>query len=200
MNNYTIDPNYKTAVDNFAWPTTANTTADANHVTQVVTEVTNKIIAASGIRPMLQTMANQTFSLAIVSYLVVQDQDKKSLAPTVERINQASPVEKTVLAHSLEKLASDFELVQRDDVKAMTLLFGIHKVHALATAIIAPTQDNSSQVQQLEATIAKFEAIRNKYDSANLPPEQKAFVGGLDDKLGEYRTTLAVLKKSQTET
>lgn len=195
---FNVDVNYKLAVDNFSWDDSAAPLAiPLNDFHGLITNISEKIIAASQIRPMLEMVSSKTLSLAESCYLVVQDKDRKVENPTtVSLIQQASREEKTLLKHTVIKLSEDFIQVPPNDLKTITLLFGIQRVHDLAKGIIVDIPESRTPVEKLEADLTKLKEIRNQYDPSSLSQVEQEFLQKVDDKIEEKTKLLNTLKGS----
>jgi hypothetical protein len=198
--NFTIDTRYQQAVQNFAWPNQEDSAAlpiAQMQFNQLVQEVAQKIIAASQIR--------SKFSLPSLSdtfLLVTQDQDKKYGKDTPAKIEQASEKEKTILSHTFQALKKVFEQVTESDLKIAALVFGIYRIHDLATEKIVPLSELHSQIEQMEKSLAELTTMRSRYSEdliAKAPEQVKQFIANVDRAIAEQSQKLALLKEAANQ-
>lgn len=185
---FNVDASLKQAVEQFSWEEQVENTIlpipvdDAN---TVANEVTDKIIAASDIRPTMEMMAKKTMSLKEVCYLVVQSQDSKLANPvTLTRIQQVTQDEKTILNHVFKKLSEMFVQVESNDLKAITLLFGIHRISEVAARNI-PDLPQLTPDQESQANLTQLIEMRNQYDFNSVPVAQRDFLVKVDEQIGK---------------
>lgn len=174
----------------------------------LVQEVAQKIIAASQIKPLLSGMAKRELSLRDSFYLIVQDSDRQYSEDTPAQINAASAAEKQITAHVVKALSKDFVAVTKEDLTTAAVLFGIKRIHELATPkiiVVAKGEEKKAQevepfskAAEMERTLAQLVSIRNKYP-AELPPETqenvKQFILNVDTQIRNARAFLDAIQK-----
>lgn len=198
--NFNVNFNYKQAVENFSWDADiAPLPIKPDDFTELVKEISKKIISTFQMKPVLEMISSKSLTLVETCYLVVQDQDRDVIDPvTISLIQEASPTEKKLLNHTVKKLSEDFIQVPLDDLKTITLLFGIQRVHDLAKGIIVEIPIGS-QIEQLESSLAKLQSLRNKYDPHTLSNVEKEFLQQVDSEIAEKTELLEALKLSIEE-
>ncbi len=196
--NFTVNVDYKQAIEDFSWSDSleAPLPVELDEFNMLITEISKKIITASQLRPVLEMMSSKTLSLAETTYLIVQDQDRKaSNSMTLSLIQQASTIEKNLLNHTVKRLSEDFIQVASNDLKTITLLFGMQRVHDLAGGILILNLEQT-QIEQVESDLAKLKELRNKYDPTALSQVEKDFLQKADREIAEKTELLEALKLS----
>lgn len=226
--NFNVDANLRQAIEQFPWDEQVPNTdlpISVDDANVVVNEVAEKIVAASNIRPTLESMAKKTMSLKEVCYLVVQSQESKLENPVVlNRIQQVTQDEKIILSHVFKELSGAFVQLEANALKAMTLLFGIQRVSEIAARNIpdllqlTPVQELANvsqltisettakntpvpsrqltQIEELEANLSQLIKLRNKFDINSVPVEQRGFLDNVDEQIKEKSAFLKALHLS----
>ncbi|MBA2367969.1 MAG: hypothetical protein H0V82_02965 [Candidatus Protochlamydia sp.] len=199
MNNFKIDPNLKQTIDNFAWNQEFEKKPlpiDEKDFEKVIVEISNKILGAANIRPMLEMTAGQQFSLAEVCYLVVQSQEQKLNNPTIlKNVEQVTPEARSILKNTFTRLSNDFIQVQSSDLKAITLLFGINRITELAKNSVTFRKE-LDPIQEMKLALTHLEGIRSKYNMDNLSEVEREFLLKIDAQIEEKKELLEALTLS----
>lgn len=194
----TVNNSLIQSLESFSWNEVSDNDAfpiQLDDFNKLINEMYNKIISTSQLKPTLENMFNKQFTLVEACCLIVQDQDKKLSKSTGALIQEASKDEKIILNHAFKQLSEGFTQVDPENLKKITLLFGIRKVHELASAekIVPPVLQNTSEIQELENTINKLQTLRDKYDIDSVSEDEKAFLRQVDQKIIEARQRLEAL-------
>lgn len=195
--NFTVDARYQDVVQNFVWPEQKEDSTlpiSSSELDGLVQDVAKQIIGASQIRTQLSLP-----SLSHTILRITQDLDGKYSKDTPAKIEQASEKEKTILSHTFKALTKMFESVTAMDLKVATLVFGIHRVHDLATENIIPLSELSSQIEQMETALAELRTFRSRYSEqliADAPESIRQIIANVDKNIEEQSQKLALLKET----
>jgi hypothetical protein len=198
---FNIQDKYTNAVANFPfveWKEDLELTIHSDDLNGVVKEVAEKIIAASQMRPMFSMMAQREFSLRDTCYLVVQDTDRRDALDTPDRIANAPEKAKAIVSHVAKKLSADFVQVNADDLKVLSLLFGVHRICDLAKEVIIFLPE-LSKLEQMEADLNKLIALRSQYPavpSETMSEMERNFLAQVDAKIVEQTELLNAFRLS----
>ncbi|MBA3239409.1 MAG: hypothetical protein H0T62_13855 [Parachlamydiaceae bacterium] len=193
--NFNVDPNLRQSVEQFSWEEQGaiSLSLEKGVIDALVCEIAEKIIGASDLRPKLELMANRSFSLKEVCYLVHQNQ----AGELSNRIQQVTLIEKHIVRDVFEKLSENFIQVEPADLKAITLLFGIKRISEIAAKNnIMPEQPTLTQIEALSNTLAELTLLRSKYDINSVPESQRVFLMQLDAQIHEKGELLEALRLS----
>lgn len=196
--NFEINPNFQTAIKEFQWAnlepqeTPLQTILSEVDLESVTNAIAHHIIGASDLRPKLTPMAGRELSLLEVCTIIAQQQDTRTGISTISTIQDATAEEKIALSQTFSKLSVLFEQVKSDDLKGMTLLFGVHRIHDIAKGKIIQIAPEKSILEEKEDALAKLLELRMKFQ--NVPPEQQAFIGQVDEAISKARREIDALK------
>ena len=136
-----INPTLKCAVENFIWNDEDDLPISQADFSRVVHEIFNKITETSN------HGLGKNLSLVEASYLIAQKED---LNLTLSNIQQATLKDKKVLNQVFSMISSDFPQVQPNDLKKITLLLGVTRIHKVTSAQIFPTGQRVPNIQNME--------------------------------------------------
>lgn len=201
---YTINTELQKSILGFNWITekteeeqNASFVPDGKQLDEAVNLVANSIIAASNIRSNFSEKAERELSLLEVCYIIAQESGKSSL--TSDLTVKASFQERTFIHLIASKLKEWFVQVKEEDLKAATLLFGIHKVHEFVTSKILSAEP-LSRLLQMQMMLTKMLEIRSKYDGvepANLSEKDRDFLAKVDQSIVQAQAVVASLQEEE---
>lgn len=194
--NYDVNERYVHAVDAYVFAALEEGTPsslldrDLNLLTE---EIARKIIAASDVRPNFEALSGKTLSLRDTVYVCVQERDVKLGQDTPEMIEGEGADErsKEVLGHVFKKLSVDFVQVKPDDLKAVALLFGIHRICDLAMGRITQMPEPQSIILQKETALNQLVNMRNQYSMLAVNSATGAFLAQVDAQIAKTTRELA---------
>lgn len=196
--NLTNNSDLRNAVTNFSWHDQEIGDHPLIHdvdLNAIVNEISKKIIAASQMKPIIEERSNRKLSLLDVCYLIVQDKDKNKETQTL--IQQASSTEKIITHQTFQRLSQSFTQVESSDLRAITLLFGIQRIHELTAQKIIAFSHQTPKKQELEDNIKRLVMLRNQYPNpSELRETDKKFLKGVDEKIKEMQELLEALNLS----
>jgi len=205
--NFEVNNSLRIAVDNFPWVDHTNDHSFSVSETDsapVIAEIKQNIKAASDIKSVLPS----ELSLIDICNIITQDLDKKYGGPTtLDFIEKAAESihEKNILTHLFKKLSLDDQQPQ-NDLKAMTLLFGVKKISQLAKQKLTPSQpiilDPASLqmlLQRQEMVLKQLIALNSKFaevDMNQLPEANLLFLQKVDTQIQASQAQITALKLS----
>lgn len=204
---FTVDKHYKYAVQNFPWNENVSINPlNPNEFIHLVKEIGEKIIKASESKPLYENLNERDFKLTDICYFIVQFDDRQTgNSQTVVRMQKPSEVEKTILTHTVQAISQTFKImenklfnnIKEKEIKAMTLLFGIHRVYNIAQNIIECPQP-ADQIQETETALTELTQNRERYVRSDQLSEQAkdCLLARVDQMIKEQIELLAALKIS----
>lgn len=194
-----VNERYVNVVDIFVFPTIEEGTPsflperDLNLLTQ---EIARKIIVASDLRPRFDAQSGRKVSLREAVYFCVQDRDIKFNQDTPLAIEGEGSHErsKEILGRVVKQLSVDFIQVNPDDLKAVALLFGVHRICDLAMGRITEMPEPELYTESMVKALDRLIEFRNKYPrdlSTVINPVTRDFLDKMDAQIAETTHQLA---------
>ena len=188
---YEIKGLLKQAVENFVWSEEVNQHPEIN-IDDLVTIVYARIWKGSKTDLRIAGEAGKRLSLLDVCYLIAEKTTGVNSSITIDQINQASQDVKTVLNQVFIRLSQKLPSIPTDELKAMTLLFGIYRVCELVakTNLLPKETPTFGQLNILNQLIA----LRSRYDINAVGASEKFFLLKLSQQILEKELKLATQK------
>ena len=188
--NFQVNPGLKAAVEAFVFneQPVKDELSTAENVNVVVDQVLKSIKASADIRQNASNSIGRELSLVEVSYLSVQN--NSSISTTIQNVTE---IEKKLLSHSYKMLSDGLKHIEKNDIKQMTLLFGMMKVHEIASGVIKPV---SPQIAEMEATLNNLKAMRSRFpvDISGFDEASQAMLTNVDAKIQEMTDKIEELR------
>ncbi len=197
MNPFSINPTYQNSVNSFNVLCVEEGDAlilSNDAINEVVDEVSLQIISTSQMRHLFQQLAGRELSLQECAYHVTQSTDSHNRLNTASKIQESNEDVSKIVGIVIQKLSIDFEQLTQNDLKTLSLLFGIYKISQLA-AQANLTTSSQSLGEKMEEMLDQLITKRNKYPKENHYPEAiQAFLDQVDKKIEEMQQLLTANK------
>lgn len=147
-----VNSDYLKVIKDFKWPE-SQVPLEGKQLEAIIEEISKVIFAASHIRQMTSAASGKQLSLSEVFIIIKQGQDENNLClPLLEKTTIS---ERCVLKHTFQVLSKNHKSVDIDDLKCVTLLFGIERVHQILEEYqnLALKSDHRDQLEQLLDTL-----------------------------------------------
>lgn len=199
---FNIQSRYVDAIAGFnfvEWKEDLALSISQNDLDRVVSNVAEKIIAASQLKPLFSSMAERELSLRDACYLCAQDTDRKDNQDTPAKIVNAPEEAKEIISYAAEKLSKDFVNVNSDDLNVLTLLFGIHRITELAQGVIITPP--LSKLEQAEKDLNRLKVLKEEaFTPLNqVAPESQIILDQVNQKITEATELLSTLQINTQE-
>lgn len=151
-----IDNNLQSFVKNYVSDFDENlevTTID-KRIEELTTNIMKKIIAAGDVRDRIMPDAK----ILEVSYLIIEDLDRKNGGSTADEIKALSETQKKTLNVAYKYLAKNLPNFPESDVKELTVLYGVKHIED-----VQDQNETESILKQLESGLAQLMQMRLQY-------------------------------------
>lgn len=181
-----VNQAYVDCYTNYTWDKGDYSSLEEHFTNEVETEINDianivesKSIATKQIIPLLPS---------ITSYgLVAQDLDRKYKTSTPTLVADASILEQFYMTKLVKAVEAKNLTINKTEVVAMSLLFGMIEINKLATI-----QKEKKQAirKEMEESLTSLQGIRKKYDINKVNPNTQNFLKQVDDQIMKFQAKL----------